>query len=157
MYKVGIVKVTDRGFKREREDTNVRVIRDIIRRLGWEIASYQVIPDELEVIVETLIRHCDQGKLDLVLTTGGTGFSPGDNTPEATKAIMEREVPGLAEVMRLQSLKKTPRATADIRRRSLIVNLPGSPRVAAECLEAIIPALPYGLEMLTGCVRECAR
>jgi len=162
VYRVGILTLSDKGARGEREDKSAGVIRDIISRMQWEVAAYQVIPDDLEIIKETLIHYCDQEKLDLVLTTGGTGLGPRDNTPEATRAVIEREVPGLAEVMRLESLKKTSRAmlsraVAGIRHRTLIVNLPGSPKGAQECLEAIMPALPHGLEIMTGRGGECAR
>lgn len=162
MYRVGIVTMSDKGSRGEREDKSAPAIREIVERMQWEVAAYRVIPDDLETIKETLIEYCDREKLDLVLTTGGTGLGPRDNTPEATLAVIEREVPGLAEVMRLESLKKTPRAmlsraVAGIRHRTLIINLPGSPKGAKECLEAIMPALPHGLEIMTGRGGECAR
>jgi len=162
MYSVGILTMSDKGARGEREDKSAEVIRKIVCDAGWSLKVYQVIPDDLENIKETLIRYCDQEKLDLVLTTGGTGLGPRDNTPEATKAVTEREVPGLAEAMRMESLKKTPRAmlsraVAGIRYRTLIINLPGSPKGVKECLEAIMPALPHGLEIMTGRGGECAR
>ncbi|MBF7084045.1 MogA/MoaB family molybdenum cofactor biosynthesis protein [Desulfallas sp. Bu1-1] len=160
MFKVAIVTMSDKGARGEREDRSAGVIRELVEQQGWVVADYRVIPDDFDIIKETLIDLVDHGRHDLVLTTGGTGLSPRDNTPEATLAVIQREVPGLGEAMRLESMKKTnramlSRAVAGIRNRTLIVNLPGSPRGARECLEVILPALPHGLEILTGRAGEC--
>ncbi len=157
--KVGILTVSDKGFKGEREDRSGPVIRRIMEAMGGEIHRTQTVPDEQTLIREVLIRWSDE-KLDLVLTTGGTGFSPRDWTPEATKAVLERETPGISEAMRRAGLDKTPkamlsRAVAGIRKSTLIVNLPGSEKGVQESLEAIKDALPHGIEVLRGIAGDC--
>jgi molybdenum cofactor synthesis domain-containing protein len=128
---------------------------------GWEIVRAKIVPDEQDEIRATLIDWSDEG-LDLILTTGGTGFSPRDWTPEATKAVIDRETPGIAEAMRRAGIEKTPtamlsRAAAGIRKRTLIVNLPGSEKAVRESLVAILPALPHGVDILKGAASECAK
>lgn len=158
--RVGILTCSDRGSKGEREDRSGAMLKELVREIGAEVLSYVVVPDEKEVIIEKLIDMVDYQRLDLVLTTGGTGFSPRDITPEATMNVIQKSVPGIAEFMRMESMKITPRAmlsrgVAGIRRRSLIINLPGSPKAARECFEAVMPALPHGLEILRGDTQEC--
>jgi len=160
MWRAGILTASDKGARGEREDKSAGAIREILAGIDVEVESYRLVPDDPEQIKETLIEMCDVEKLDLVLTTGGTGLSPRDNTPEATRAVIQREVPGIPEAMRRESLKKTPRAmlsrsVAGVRHGTLIINLPGSPRAVRECLEVILPALPHGLEILTGRAGEC--
>ncbi|MGB9803844.1 MogA/MoaB family molybdenum cofactor biosynthesis protein [Desulfofundulus sp.] len=160
MWRVGILTASDKGSRGEREDKSAQVIRDMVAGIRGEVVSYHIVPDDPDVLKEMLIKMADQEKLDLILTTGGTGFSPRDNTPEATRAVIEREVPGIPEAMRYESLKKTPRAmlsraVAGIRHKTLIINLPGSARAVRECLEVILPVLPHGLEILTGRAGEC--
>ena len=160
MYRVGILTASDKGAAGEREDLSAGAIREIVSGLGWVVEVYRVVPDDPDKISHALIDMADREGLDLVLTTGGTGFSPRDNTPEATRSVIEREAPGIPEVMRAVSLNKTPRAmlsraVAGIRKSTLIINLPGSQKAVRECLEAIIEALPHGLEILTGRGGEC--
>ncbi|MHB1042664.1 MAG: MogA/MoaB family molybdenum cofactor biosynthesis protein [Eubacteriales bacterium] len=159
MYKIALVTVSDKGSRGERTDESGPAIREMVGGLG-EVVSYMVVPDDTDVIKEALIHLCDREKADLILTTGGTGLGPRDNTPEATMAVIEREVPGMAEAMRVESLKKTDRAmlsraVAGIRHSTLIVNLPGSVKAVRECLAVILPALPHGLEILTGRCGDC--
>lgn len=159
MYKVAVVTMSDKGARGERRDESGPVIREMVEFLAEIIDSY-LVSDEFREIQDLMIKLADQEKYNLILTTGGTGLSPRDNTPEATLAVIEREVPGLAEAMRLESLKKTnramlSRAVAGIRGNTLIINLPGSVRAVRDCLGVILPALPHGLEVLAGRVSEC--
>ncbi len=160
-WPVGILTLSDKGSRGEREDLSGAAIRELLDPAAFAVAAYEVIPDEHDQIVGTLVRWVDEKKLALILTTGGTGVAPRDVTPEATRAVIEREVPGMAEAMRWTSLQKTPhavisRAVAGIRRRTLIVNLPGSPRAVRENLAVLLPALPHAVEKIHGDPSECA-
>jgi len=140
-------------------DESGPVIKEMVKSLG-EVTSYIVVPDDLDLLKEAMISMSDKEKLDLVFTSGGTGFSSRDNTPEATLAVIRKQAPGLVEAMRADSLKRTnramlSRAVAGIRNNTLIINLPGSVKAVRECLAVIMPALPHGLEILTGRGGEC--
>lgn len=162
MIRVAILTASDKGSRGEREDLSASVIRELVERIEGEVVAYAVVPDDREILAQKLREFCDEVGADLVLTTGGTGFGPRDVTPEATRDVIEREVPGLPEAMRAAGLKATPRAMlsraiAGIRGKSLIINLPGSPKGVRENLETILPALPHGLAILKGEASECAR
>ena len=161
MYRAGIVTLSDKGAAGEREDKSGAVIKEILESAGYEVVSRSLLPDEGEALKTELIRLSDQVQCDLVLTTGGTGFSRRDVTPEATLAVCDRLTPGIPEAMRYASMQVTnramlSRAAAGIRKGTLIVNLPGSPKAARENLEAVLPALAHGLEMLSGRPADCA-
>ncbi len=161
MFRAAVLTASDRGARGEREDKSGKVIEEIIRSIGGEVVEYVVVPDDLQSIKEQLIILADQVKADIILTTGGTGLSPRDNTPEATLSVLDKQVPGMAEIMRAESLKKTPhamlsRAVCGVRGKTLIINLPGSPKAVKECLEVIKPALPHAVELLKGQVTDCA-
>jgi len=156
VISVGILTISDRCSRGETEDKSGPLIGQMVReRLSAEVKLTGCVPDEREVIASTLISWCDQEGVDLILTTGGTGFAPRDVTPEAMRDVIEREAPGLAEAMRREGAKLTPhamlsRAVTGIRKSTLIVNLPGSAKAVQENLETILPALPHGIEILKG-------
>lgn len=152
--RIGILTISDRSALGERSDLSGPAIEEEIVTQGWMISKREIIPDDLPKIKNTLLAWIQSGEIDVILTTGGTGFSSRDVTPEATKAVVDREAPGLAEAMRAVSLKVTPhamlsRASAGIRERTLIVNLPGSPRAAVENLRVILPVLNHAVDLLS--------
>ena len=155
MFRVGILTVSDKGFRGERADTTHLAIREVLAGGPFEVAAYELVPDEPPMIKKVLRLWADREGLDLILTNGGTGLAPRDRTPEATRELLDREVPGLAELMRLVGLRKTPmaalsRGVAGVQGRTLILNLPGSPKGARESLEAVLPVLPHALSLVTG-------
>ena len=160
--RVAIITLSDSGYAGQREDKSGPLIRAMAEEAGYQVVHTALLPDGVEPLAGELKRLCDGDLADLVLTTGGTGFSSTDLTPEATLSVVERPAPGIAEAMRWQSLQITPRAmlsraAAGIRGRTLIVNLPGSPKAVRECLEFILPSLAHGLEILRGTTGNCAR
>lgn len=153
MIRVAILTISDRSARGERADSSGPALAQMAQAQNWQIIQTAIVPDEFEQIKTTLANWCDSGQIDLLLTTGGTGVAPRDVTPEATQAVIQRPVPGLAEGMRQASLKITPhamlsRGLAGIRQRTLIVNLPGSPKAALENLQTILPVLPHAVELL---------
>jgi molybdopterin adenylyltransferase len=151
--RFGIITVSDRSSRGERPDTSGPALAQSLVEQGWSVVRQAVIPDDLLVIRDILVAWADAGEMDVILTTGGTGFSPRDVTPEATQVVIQRASPGLTEAMRAASLRVTPhamlsRAMAGIRGRTLIVNLPGSPRGAVENLMVILPVLPHAVQLL---------
>jgi molybdopterin adenylyltransferase len=160
MFTVGILTISDKGSRGERQDKSGEVIQEMLSNMDVRIVNYDIIPDEKELIVSKLIKWADEDHLDVLLTTGGTGLTPRDVTPEATLSVVDRIVPGFAEAMRAESLRKTPmamlsRAVVGTRGECLIINLPGSPKAVRECLEVILPVLPHAVETLKGQTGEC--
>lgn len=160
-FAFAILTVSDRGSRGERKDESAPQIETLLAAMGGKALDYRIVPDEISAIQDALRYWADERAIDLILTTGGTGLHPRDVTPEATRTIIQREIPGMAEAMRAVSLAKTPhamlsRGLAGIRGKSLIINLPGSPRAAKENLEVILPALPHAMEKIQGDPSECA-
>jgi molybdenum cofactor synthesis domain-containing protein len=155
ILRFGILTVSDRSSRGERPDASGPALADFVHAQGWDVTVTEVVADEREMIRATLAAWADRGDLDVILSTGGTGFAPRDVTPEATRDVIEREAPGLAEAMRASSLAKTPhamlsRSVAGIRKRTLIINLPGSPKGALENLQVAAPALEHAVHLLRG-------
>jgi len=159
--KAAVLTISDKGYAKTREDTSGPLLREMLGKIDISVDCYDIVPDERELIVAKLLHYADERKLDLVLTTGGTGVSPRDITPDATKEVIDKEIPGMAEAMRIESFKITPhavisRAMAGIRGTTLIVNLPGSPKAARENLETILKAIPHTISKIQGDPTECA-
>ncbi|MDP4145431.1 MAG: MogA/MoaB family molybdenum cofactor biosynthesis protein [Bacillota bacterium] len=162
MITTAILTISDKGSRGEREDGTGPAIKEALSSEEYTIDHYKVVPDEKDIIEEELLYLCDELKVNLVLTNGGTGFSQRDVTPEATLKVIQKQVPGIVEAMRAESLKITPkamlsRAVSGIRNETLIINLPGSPKGAVENLQVVLPALTHGIDILTGKASECAR
>lgn len=159
-YKIGVLTLSDKGARGEREDESGPLLAEMVADLG-EVLRYQIIPDDHETIILMLKSWSDDLGLDLILTTGGTGLSPRDCAPQATQTILDYEVPGMAEAMRLESLKITSRAMLSralvgVRKQTMIINLPGSPKAARENFAVLLPVLPHALEKLKGDPSDCA-
>ena len=162
MYCAAVLTVSDRSFRGERPDEGGPLVAEILKNAGYEVVRTAIVPDEQAQIEEKLRQIADSGEVQLLVTTGGTGFAPRDVTPEATLAVCDRLTPGIPEAMRYASMQVTSRtmlsrAQAGIRKGTLIINLPGSPKAAKENLEAVLPALSHGLEMLSGRPADCAK
>ena len=160
IYTCGILTISDKGARGERQDTSGQNLRLIMTSQGFAVKWYDIVPDEEGTIERVLIQWIDEQHADLVITTGGTGVAPTDVTPEATRRIIDREIPGIAEAMRLASLQKTPNAVlsrgiAGIRKESLVINLPGSKKAAAENIETVLAAIPHALDKIKGSPADC--
>ncbi|MEE8324699.1 MAG: MogA/MoaB family molybdenum cofactor biosynthesis protein [Candidatus Humimicrobiaceae bacterium] len=160
--KIAVITVSDKGYRGEREDRSGKYIVDYFKEKGWEVSDYAIVPDETDIIKEKLIDICDNEIANCIITTGGTGFSLRDVTPEATEEIIEKKVPGFSEMMRMEGQKKTPRAilsrgVSGIRKNTLIINLPGSMKGVKENLELIYRSLPHGIDILAGRDAECGQ
>lgn len=162
LLRVAIITVSDKGHRGEREDRSGKYVMQYFKEKGWEIADYEIVPDEKDMISKKLKDISDNEKADLILTTGGTGFSSRDVTPEATDGVIEKKVPGFSEIIRIGGQKKTPRAilsrgVSGIRKKTLIINLPGSMKGVKDSLELIYRPLPHGIDILTGSNTECGQ
>jgi len=159
MFNLGILTISDKGSQGQRSDESGKTIKNSPLVLDNSVVKYEVIPDEADIIANKLAEWADEGKVDIILTTGGTGLGPRDVTPEATLSIVDKVVPGFTEVMRITAFSATPlailsRAVAGVRGKCLIINLPGSPKAVRECLEIISPTLPHALKILSGEITE---
>jgi molybdenum cofactor synthesis domain-containing protein len=159
MINIGILTISDKGSQGQRQDKSGEVIRDGVAEIKSTVVKYEIVPDEKDIIAEILADWADSGMVDVILTTGGTGLSQRDVTPEATLSVIDRSVPGFAEAMRARSLEKTPmavlsRAVAGLRGQCLIINMPGSPKAVQECLEVVLPAVPHAVDIIKGVVTE---
>lgn len=155
MFRAAVVTISDKGYAGEREDVSGPLLADLLRAVGAEVVAQTIVPDDPAQIQRALIYLADELQVDVVLTTGGTGFTPRDRTPEATRALLEREAPGLAEVLRWEGYRRTPQAVlsrgvAGLRGRTLIINLPGNPRAVREGMEVLAPLLPHAVQMARG-------
>lgn len=160
MFSAAILTVsTSAAGGRRAEDKSGQVIRETLSRLDSRVVRYEVVPDDKDAIARRLAEWADEGNIDVILTTGGTGLSETDVTPEATLSVIDKEVPGFAEIVRTETFRVTPmailsRAVAGVRKKCLIINLPGSPRAVRECLDIVLPAIPHGVDIIKGVVTE---
>ncbi|MBI2831840.1 MAG: molybdopterin adenylyltransferase [Chloroflexi bacterium] len=155
VLRVGILTISDKSYRGERIDKSGNVMEEHLHLPYSRVVKYEIVPDEVDMIAGKLVEWADSGEVDLVLTTGGTGLAPRDVTPEATLSILDKVAPGFGEAMRAGTFDKTPmailsRATAGVRKRCLIINMPGNPKAVKECLEVILPAIPHAVEIITG-------
>lgn len=162
MFTVGIITSSDKGYQGEREDKSGQVVEEIVSQNGFKVVKKVILPDEKDLLEKEMINMCDNLEVNLLLTTGGTGFSKRDITPEATKSVIEREALGIVEAIRFYSLQITKRAmlsraTSGIRKNTLIINLPGSPKACKEALDFVLDDVKHGIEILLGEAKECAR
>ena len=162
MKRVAVITSSDKGYRGEREDLSGPAVKEIVEAAGYQVVSMDILPDDREMLSARMAEIADLGLAELILTTGGTGFSQRDVTPEATEDVIERRVPGIPEAMRAFSLTITKRAmlsraTAGIRKKTLIINLPGSPKAVRESLEVVMDSLGHGIEILVGEAGECGR
>jgi len=162
MITIGILTISDKGSQGKRKDTSGQTIRQVLSGIDSSVVHYAIVPDEKSQISHKLTEWADSDGIDLILTTGGTGLSPRDVTPEATLVVLDKLAPGFSEAMRAESLKKTPHAVlsrgiSGIRKKTIIINLPGSAKAVKECLEVILPALPHAVETCRGEAEECAQ
>ncbi len=162
MYTVGIITSSDKGYAGEREDKSGALVKEIVEANGFEVVKYIVLPDDQTMLEQEFKYMCDELNVNLILSTGGTGFSKRDITPEATKAVIEREAPGICEAIRYYSLQITKRAmlsraVSGLRKDTLIVNLPGSPKACQEALDFVLDDIKHGIDILLGEAKECAR
>jgi len=162
VLKVGILTLSDKGSKGEREDLSGKLLKELCEKEGWVVLKYEIIPDEKETIVKILKNWCDKENLDFIVTTGGTGVYPRDVTPEATKEVLEKEIPGIPEYIRYISYPITPmaaltRGMAGVRKETLIINLPGSPKAIKEIFPKLIDIIKHAVEKIKGDASECAR
>jgi molybdenum cofactor synthesis domain-containing protein len=160
IYSFAVLTMSDKGFRGQREDTSGQYLRERLAREGYTFLCYEMVPDNKQAIIASLTKLCDIQKATLIVTTGGTGVSPSDVTPEAMNEVLEKEIPGMAEAMRSASLLKTPRAMLSrgkvgIRGESLIINLPGSLKAVQENLEVVLPVIPHALEKIKGGTSDC--
>ncbi len=160
--KIAVITVSDKGYRGEREDRSGKYIVDYFKENGWIVSDYAIVPDETDIIKDKLIDICDNEIANLIITTGGTGFSLRDVTPEATEEVIEKKVPGFSEMLRIEGQKKTPRAilsrgVSGIRKNTLIINIPGSLKGVKDSLELIYRSLPHGIDILAGRDAECGQ
>jgi molybdopterin adenylyltransferase len=160
-FTCAVLTISDKGSRGERLDTSGPQLHRQLSDAGFQVVGYTIVPDQLELIRETIIKWVDEERIDLVITTGGTGVSPTDRTPETTRALLDLEIPGIGEAMRMASLAKTPnailsRGIGGIRKESLIINLPGSEKGARENLEVVLPALNHAIYKIKGGTKDCA-
>lgn len=160
MYRCSVITLSDRSYKKERADKSGPALVAYMEEHGFDVVHTVVLPDDETQLAEELVRCCDEASIDIILTTGGTGLAPRDRTPEATEQVIHRRVPGISDYMRLKSMEITPRGmlsrgVAGIRHQTLIINLPGSPKAATECISFIIDVLPHALSTMKGQVTDC--